>query len=66
MGGIGGIILGIAAGNIIAVSVSGSFTIPWEWLLIALAACTIIGVVSGFYPAEKASRLDPIEALRYE
>jgi putative ABC transport system permease protein len=66
MGGIGGIILGIAAGNVIAVSVSGSFTIPWEWLLIALAACTIIGILSGFYPAEKASRLDPIEALRYE
>jgi len=66
MGGIGGIILGIAAGNIIAVSISGSFAIPWGGMLGAIIACTIIGIVSGFYPAQKASSLDPVEALRYE
>jgi putative ABC transport system permease protein len=66
MGGIGGIILGIAAGNIIAVSISGSFAIPWNAMIGALIACTIIGVLSGFYPAQKASKLDPVEALRYE
>ncbi|HWD90444.1 MAG TPA: ABC transporter permease [Mucilaginibacter sp.] len=66
MGGIGGIILGIAAGNIIAVSISGSFAVPWDAMIGAIITCTIIGLLSGFYPAEKASRLDPIEALRYE
>lgn len=67
MGGIGGIILGILAGNFIAIVIfSASFTVPWEWLGFALAACTVIGIVSGFYPAQKASRLDPVEALRYE
>ncbi|MBS1532709.1 MAG: ABC transporter permease [Bacteroidetes bacterium] len=66
MGGIGGIILGIAAGNIIAVSISGSFAVPWKAMTGAIITCTVIGLISGFYPAEKASRLDPIEALRYE
>lgn len=66
MGGVGGIILGMAAGNVIAVSISGSFVVPWFWLFSAIALCTIIGLSSGFYPAKKASRLDPVEALRYE
>ncbi|TWR25046.1 FtsX-like permease family protein [Mucilaginibacter achroorhodeus] len=66
MGGVGGIILGMAAGNLIAVNISGSFVVPWFWLFSAIALCTIIGLSSGFYPAKKASRLDPVEALRYE
>lgn len=66
IGGILGIILGIAIGNLIAVSISGAFTVPWPWLFIAIAVCTLIGLLSGFYPAQKASRLDPVEALRYE
>jgi putative ABC transport system permease protein len=66
MGGILGIILGMAAGNLIAVSISGSFVAPWMWLFCAILLCTGIGLVSGFYPAKKASKLDPVEALRYE
>jgi putative ABC transport system permease protein len=66
IGGVGGIILGMAIGNLIAVSISGSFVIPWAWLLIAILLCTAIGLLSGFYPASKASKLDPVEALRYE
>ncbi|TSD64138.1 FtsX-like permease family protein [Inquilinus sp. KBS0705] len=66
MGGIGGIILGMAAGNLIAVQISGSFVVPWFWLMCAIGLCTFIGLSSGFYPAKKAAKLDPVEALRYE
>jgi putative ABC transport system permease protein len=61
-----GIVLGMAVGNWIAVAISGAFVIPWAWITLALILCTIIGLASGFYPANKASRLDPVEALRYE
>jgi putative ABC transport system permease protein len=66
IGGVGGIILGMAIGNLIAVNISGSFVTPWRWLFGAIVLCTGIGLISGFYPAKKASKLDPVEALRYE
>jgi putative ABC transport system permease protein len=66
IGGIGGIILGIAIGNLIAVQISGTFIIPWIPLFAAICLCTLIGLLSGYYPAKKASKLDPVEALRYE
>lgn len=66
IGGFGGIFLGMLIGNLIAVQISGSFVAPWLWLFFAIVLCTLIGLVSGFYPANKASRLDPVEALRYE
>ena len=66
IGGIGGIILGIAIGNLIAVQISGAFIIPWIPLFAAICLCTLIGLLSGYYPAKKASKLDPVEALRYE
>jgi putative ABC transport system permease protein len=66
LGGILGVILGMIIGNLIAIGISGSFVVPWDWLITAVIVCTLIGLISGFYPASKASRLDPVEALRYE
>lgn len=66
LGGIGGIILGIALGNLVAMMVGGGFLIPWGWMIGGAILCLFVGVVSGYYPAVKASKLDPIEALRYE
>ncbi|MEO6282431.1 MAG: ABC transporter permease [Dyadobacter sp.] len=68
IGGIGGLFLGIIIGNVISNSISSgsSFVIPWLWMAMGIAVCVFVGVLSGIYPAIKASRLDPIEALRYE
>jgi putative ABC transport system permease protein len=66
IGGLIGTIFGIAAGNGIAMLVGGQFIIPWAWIAMAVAICLVVSVVSGFYPANKAANLDPIDALRYE
>lgn len=66
MGGIVGIILGILMGFGVSAMVKGAFFIPWNWMLLGISVCIIVGLVSGLYPALKASKLDPIEALRYE
>lgn len=66
IGGVLGIILGIFAGNIVSILIGSEFIIPWAWMLLGIVTTTIVGLVAGLYPAAKASRLDPIESLRYE
>lgn len=67
LGGIGGITLGIFFGNIVTIYIGGgNFIIPWIWITMGLLISTLVGVLSGYIPAKKASSLDPIESLRFE
>jgi putative ABC transport system permease protein len=66
LGGLIGIAAGIGASNLLASQMHWPTLIPPEWVVYAFVFSAIVGVFFGFYPARKASRLDPIEALRYE
>jgi putative ABC transport system permease protein len=66
MGGLVGIILGILVGFAFATAMDFAFVIPWGAIIAAFATSFAVAIVSGLYPAIKASKLDPIEALRYE
>ncbi len=65
-GGIAGIILGVAGGNIVAVVFNIPAVIPIDWAFIGLFVCSAIGIGFGIYPAWRAAQLDPIESLRFE
>ena len=65
-GGIVGVILGIAAGNLVAVIMNVSAVIPFDWAFYGLMVCSLIGIGFGSYPAWRAANLDPIESLRFE
>ncbi|MDQ3292175.1 MAG: FtsX-like permease family protein, partial [Bacteroidota bacterium] len=67
LGGIAGVLFGVLMGNGVASLIgNGTFIVPWLWVFVGLLVCVVVGLLSGYYPAFKASKLDPIESLRYE
>ena len=66
LGGILGVLLGLVIGNVVGYFLDARLMIPWGWVTLGLGVCFVVGIVSGLYPARKASRMDPIDALRFE
>lgn len=70
LGGLVGVLLSFLIGNAVAFGIAsegeGRFVLPWLWMSLGLLVCVAVGLFSGIYPAIRASRLDPIDALRYE
>lgn len=66
LGALFGIILGIFVGNLFSMLLQTGFVVPWKWVFYGVAICTIVGLLAGLYPALKAGKLNPIDALRYE
>ena len=66
IGGVIGLLLGVGLSYVVTLIMSLPFVINGVWMVISFVSCAILGLISGFFPALKASRTDPINALRYE
>ena len=66
IGGAIGVLVGFGLGNIVSILTDFSATVPLEWAIVGLLFCTSIGLTFGFWPALRASKMDPIVALRHE
>lgn len=66
LGAVAGIISGILVGNVVSILLKTGFVVPWGWVIAGVIVCSAVGLLAGLYPAFKASKLDPIVALRYE
>jgi putative ABC transport system permease protein len=66
IGGVVGVLVGFGLGNLVAVFTHFQPRVPLEWAVIGLAFCSAVGIAFGMLPAIRASKLDPIEALRHE
>jgi putative ABC transport system permease protein len=65
-GAILGVILGVTAAKLVTVLLSWPTLVSEYSVVLSFAVCAVTGVFFGYYPALKASNLDPIAALRYE
>jgi putative ABC transport system permease protein len=66
IGGLLGVVVGFALGNVMTLFTPFDNSVPLEWAVIGLVFCSIVGIAFGLLPAVKASRLNPIDALGYE
>jgi putative ABC transport system permease protein len=66
LGAVFGIILGVLVGNLFSMLLGTGFVVPWGWVITGIIICSVVGLAAGLWPAVKASKLDPIVALRYE
>ena len=66
LGGVVGIILGLSFGSIVAIFLQQEPVIPFDWVFYSLQICASMGIIFGLYPAIRASRLNPIDSMRYD
>lgn len=66
LGAVAGIVAGILLGNLVAMFLKSGLVLLWGWILGGILVCSLVGLAAGLYPAIKASKLNPIDALRYE
>ena len=66
LGAFFGIVLGVLVGNLFSLILGTGFVVPWGWVVTGIVICSVVGLLAGLWPALKASKLNPIVALRYE
>jgi putative ABC transport system permease protein len=66
LGGVLGVLVGFGLGNIVTIFTDFPVSVPLDWAVRGLVFCTVVGLTFGIWPAMKAARMVPIEALRYE
>lgn len=66
VGGSLGLVIGLGMGKAVELITGTSLSISWPTVLISLAVSIGVGLISGFYPAHRAAKLKPVEALRFE
>jgi putative ABC transport system permease protein len=66
IGGIIGVLIGFGIGNVVTLFTDFAIHVPVDWAVRGVIFCSVVGLVFGMWPAMRASRMAPIDALRYE